>query len=262
MTTVKTKLQAILEQITEFENWVGSLDAELTLEHYYIHMPSLVIPYSIVVRRKSDDQNVAVFDVNYDDVIMPMAFTQSIEQEILSLMGQPGMDQELEELYRIRHKFGLQKYLVLGNPAPIIGNNGDILTIYMDYFGRHSDLYLKARIAISTDYIFVKVDQNILMRYLYDTIVLQDVLTTPAENFFYYQTSTGNLIRVDGISSQNMNGYCVLHNNQRISQLGNIAIPASIQHTISMYNYYRREDPLGEENWALGNLPVSLTIEN
>lgn len=98
--TINNKLQAILDEITRFENWVGNLDAELELKHYYIHMPSLVIPYAIEVRLSSDDTAIAVFDVNYDDVILPGKFNNSLQAEMdrVNVLGDKVAFDELQEI--------------------------------------------------------------------------------------------------------------------------------------------------------------------
>ena len=103
--TITNKLQAILDEITRFENWVGNLDAELELKHYYIHMPSLVIPYAIEVRLSSDDTAIAVFDVNYDDAILPGKFTNSLQAEMDRVNG-IGDKVALDELQKIKSAFG------------------------------------------------------------------------------------------------------------------------------------------------------------
>ncbi len=103
--TINNKLQAILDEITRFENWVGNLDAELELKHYYIHMPSLVIPYAIEVRLSSDDTAIAVFDVNYDDVILPGKFTDSLQAE-MERVNVLGDKVAFDELQKIKLAFG------------------------------------------------------------------------------------------------------------------------------------------------------------
>ena len=103
--TVKNKIQSILDKISSFENWVGNLDAELELKHYYIHMPSLVIPYTIEVRLSDDDTTVAVFDVNYDDVIMPGKFNNSLQSE-MDRIEALGDRISFDELQKIRSSFG------------------------------------------------------------------------------------------------------------------------------------------------------------
>jgi hypothetical protein len=103
--TVNNKLQAILDEITSFENWVGKLDTELELKHYYIHMPSLVIPYSIEVRLSSDDTAIAVFDVKYDDVILPGKFNDSLQSE-MDRVNALGDAIAFDELQKIKLAFG------------------------------------------------------------------------------------------------------------------------------------------------------------
>ncbi|MFZ4705379.1 MAG: hypothetical protein ACOYMF_05165 [Bacteroidales bacterium] len=104
MATVRTKLQSILDEITEFENWVGNLNDELELKHYYIHMPSLVIPYSIEVRLSSGDSAIAVFDVNYDDVILSGEFTNSLQVE-MDRVNALGQIVAFDELLKIKSAF-------------------------------------------------------------------------------------------------------------------------------------------------------------
>ena len=103
--TVANKLQSILNEINRFENWVGNLDAELELKHYYIHLPSMVIPYSIEVRLSSDNTDVAVFDVNYDDAILPGKFNNSLKAEMdkVSVLGDKVA---FDELQKIKSVFG------------------------------------------------------------------------------------------------------------------------------------------------------------
>lgn len=103
--TIKNKLQAILDDITKFEKWVGTRDTKLGLKRYYIHMPSLVIPYSIEVRLSSDDTAVAVFDVNYDDIILPGKFNNSLKTEMdrVNILGDKVA---LDELQKIKSVFG------------------------------------------------------------------------------------------------------------------------------------------------------------
>ena len=103
--TIKAKLQTILDDITSFENWAGNLDSELKLKHYYIHMSSLIIPYSIEVRLSSDDTVIAVFEVNYDNVISSGKFNNSIQTEIdrVNILGDKVA---LNELQKIKYAFG------------------------------------------------------------------------------------------------------------------------------------------------------------
>ena len=103
--TINNKLQAILDEITRFENWVSNLDAELELKHYYIHMPSLVIPYAIEVRLSSGDTAIAVFDVNYDDVILHGKFNNSLNAEI-DRVNVLGDKVAFDELQKIKSAFG------------------------------------------------------------------------------------------------------------------------------------------------------------
>lgn len=104
--TIKSKLQLILDEITKFEDWVGSLDSELKLKKYYIHMPSLVIPYSIELRLSSDDSVIASFDVNYDDAILPGKFNNALQTEIDRVKGL-GDTVAFNELKMIKSAFGL-----------------------------------------------------------------------------------------------------------------------------------------------------------
>ena len=78
---------------------------QLELKHYYIHMPSLVIPYSIEVRLISDDTAIAVFDVNYDDVILPGKFTDSLQSE-MDRVNALGDAIAFDELEKIKSSFG------------------------------------------------------------------------------------------------------------------------------------------------------------
>ncbi len=104
--TVKNKLQAILDEITRFENWISNLDIELELKRYYIHMPSLVIPYTIEVRLISDDTAIAVFDVNYDDVILPGKFNNSLQAE-MDRVNALGDTIAFKELHKVKSAFDL-----------------------------------------------------------------------------------------------------------------------------------------------------------
>jgi hypothetical protein len=103
--TVNSKLQRILKEIVAFEDWVGNIDSELGLKKYYIHMPSLVIPYSIEVRHCSDDTAIAVFDIHYDDIIMSIRFTNALQDEIERVNALNDLS-ALDELNKIKVIFG------------------------------------------------------------------------------------------------------------------------------------------------------------
>lgn len=102
--TVKSKLQFILDEISEFENWVGNIDSQLGLKNYYIHMPSLVIPYSIEVRLSADHSVVASFEVNYDDIILPGKFNDALQNEWNRVQGIHDLI-SIAELQKIKEAF-------------------------------------------------------------------------------------------------------------------------------------------------------------
>jgi hypothetical protein len=78
--TVKNKLQAILDEITRFENWISNLDI--------------------------DDTAIAVFDVNYDDVILPGKFNNSLQAE-MDRVNALGDTIAFEELQKVKSAFDL-----------------------------------------------------------------------------------------------------------------------------------------------------------
>jgi len=258
--TVYTELRSILEEIVLFENWIDTLDAANGLRHYSIFLPSRVIPYSIEVRRNADNAVIAILNVNYDDIIMTLKFCESMEQEIMKVSRMEGSEQYLDELYLIKRIFGVPKYL--SNPKGVLGHNGEILTIYMDYFRRHSDIYFQARIEDSTDQIYLKVDQDLLLRYLNDVIILKNVLSNPCEPAFYYQNNVGDIIRAREVSIELLTNYRVMYADKKISEVPAELVSSSLQETIAFYENLRREDPYGQEIWAKDYDPVSIFLND
>ncbi len=190
-----------------------------------------------------------------------MDFQNSMKLEIERMLNQPAdlvNWNDLFELFKKCRAFGFPNYLVLGRPYLIAGNNGDILTLYMDYIGRHSDLYLRCRLVNETGYIYIKVDQNDLLRFLNNELVLQDVFKSSHGSFFYVKSNNYN-IQEDALEvSWILNNYCIIHPDKMISQLPEANL-IEIQSAIKDQRHYIEIDLKGEENWLLGE-PISKII--
>lgn len=261
--TVKNKLQEILNEISKFEDAIEKLDTQLGLQHYSVCLSNRIIPYAIEVQRKPDFELVASFEVIYDEAIpLTMDFRGSMESEISELINQPANSDpdkriKLSELFKICQAFGFPNYLVLGKPYPIAGNTGDILTIYMDYIGSHSDLYLRCKLLNPGGHIYIKADQKALLDFLNNKLALQDVFNPSPETFFYVQHNNNiqeEAIEVPGL----LNNYSIMHPDVSMSQLPQVNLH-EIDRAIADQMNYIKQDTFGEENW-LDNEPISKII--
>lgn len=152
--------------------------------------------------------------------------------------------------------------LKLGYEKEIANSEGPILTIYMDTEGRHWDLYLLVACQNSPDYICIMIDQDCLMRYLKNKVVLQELIfSCPEQSFLYLWHSNKGQIIVE-IPISLINQYPVVFLSKRI-----LEIPAGmlnqdvVNSLITDIETWKTKDPLGEEQWFLNEETKQLIVD-
>jgi hypothetical protein len=152
--------------------------------------------------------------------------------------------------------------LKLGYEKEIANSEGPILTIYMDTEGRHSDLYLFVACLNSPDYICIKIDQDCLMRYLNNNVILQELIfSCPEQSFLYLWHSNKGQIIVE-IPRSLINQYPVALLSQRIMGIPvgmlNQDVINSLKNDIETW---KTQDPKGEEQWFLNEDTKRLIVD-
>ncbi len=104
---IKERVESIQSMIQKFDDDVMDLDPINNFQYYSIFMPSLCIPYSIELRRRSDDEVVARLKIDYDDVFMYNYFVEELDSEFSRLAKDNTDEAQVQELKKIKEIFGV-----------------------------------------------------------------------------------------------------------------------------------------------------------
>ena len=142
------------------------------------------------------------------------------------------------------------KCFKLSNPKEIMNCEGPKLILYMEFDGSHRDLYLYASCDDSFDYIYIKVDQEVLLNYLRGYLSLQEVLFSCPKTTFYYEMRKDNLPIVFELPIAMLSNYRIKYSENRINDIPNGVPSNNINQIIECFENWIKIDPYGEEKWA------------
>lgn len=250
---LKSALRSIVIQISAFENSVARINQGCGLKYYSLSLSGNINPGSIEVRRKQCKKLVASFEITYGDAFpSTVSFNRGMKNEIKRLLLQdqvqkPNKWMKLSEIFKICREFGFPNYLVLGRPYRIVGIDGDILTIYMDYIGQHSDLYLRCKLIDPSGHLYIKVDLNELLTFLNGGLTLCDVLHTLTARAYYVENDSDlyeGAVRLPA-------NYPIERCDENIGQWLD-ADQEVIQRAVQDFTHWQDIDSYGEEIWPEG----------
>ncbi|MCD4774060.1 MAG: hypothetical protein K8R41_11835 [Bacteroidales bacterium] len=122
------------------------------------------------------------------------------------------------------------KILKLVQPYELANSEGPILRVYFEENGGYEDVYLKAVIKDSGDYLFVKVDYLKLIEYLNNKIALQEVILSCNKSYFIYKLNFKNTFIEMPIAM--LNNFRLTFAENRISDLSTNMFDVDIVQTL------------------------------